>query len=54
MTPRNKDLQEAIKVLADDARFASLLTYGNPEYEKIVEKRKAQADAQKLAASDKK
>lgn len=54
LTPRNKDLQEAIKVLADDARFASLLTYGNPEYEKIVEKRKAQADAQKLAASDKK
>lgn len=40
---RNKDLQEALRLINDNARYQNLLTNGNPEYEKIAEAHKAKA-----------
>jgi len=37
---RNRDLQAALDVLNDEARYESLLKEGNPEYERLVTKRK--------------
>ena len=43
----NKDLQEALRLINDDARYNSLLTTGNTEYEKIAAKHKAKAAQKK-------
>lgn len=44
---RNKDLQEALRLINDNARYQNLLTNGNPEYEKIAEAHKAKAAEKK-------
>ncbi|HAO63280.1 MAG TPA: hypothetical protein DCQ91_04675 [Porphyromonadaceae bacterium] len=43
----NKDLQEALRLINDDARYNTLLTTGNTEYEKIAAKHKAKAAQKK-------
>lgn len=37
---RNKDVQEALRVINDDNLFNSLLKYGNPEYERLAREHK--------------
>ena len=40
---KNKDLQEALKLINDDERYYSLLRTGNLEYEKIAARHKAES-----------
>lgn len=38
---RNKDVQEALRVINDDKLFNSLLQFGNPEYDRLAREHKA-------------
>ena len=40
---RNRDLQEALRLINDTSRYQSLLLTGNTEYEKIAARHKAAA-----------
>lgn len=42
---RNKDVQEALRVINDDKLFNSLLTKGNPEYDRLAREHKEKKNA---------